>query len=775
MQDLSRRRDRLVTVTLLGTIGLFAIGLGRVAQLEVAPGDMLLDQVGRRTRTSIDLAFRGPIEDRRGRVLAQSVLGHDLAVDVKVLLSQGHAISKSTDTDPRPAVAEAIASVTSLDAAAVLERLMADPDARYVRLGTAEEIDFMDVEAIRSLRIEWTGDRFIVGPRSGPVPKGDPSQRIGAVVLTERPVRHSLNDSPAASIVGSVRAVDWSPTDEELDELASDVIVDVDGIRAWLASARSGADESSLPTDLVETLSRRIAAALGADAAEVERRLSRGGGDRVRLATSQHLDPTRVRRVRSIEIAGRVVPRRHLLEIVDEDGLTRVRRRYPKQRGASGIEAARDETLRPRHGGMTRVVASRGQTLFVEDGRFEPGEDGRPVSLTIDLEIQRMVRDRLRRAMTEHLAVGGWAVVLDPQTGEILAAVDILDDDEAVRRGGWPVGFRDPARETLGPEFARNRVWTDCFDPGSTFKSLFWAWATDLGKASPDEIIDVPGGGMSGGVKVFGKRPIRDVYGYGGNPSRPSTWSLCLEKSINTGMATVAQRMTDAEMVEMFHRFGFTHRTGINVGYEGMLSYPPVEKWVPNYTKLSASFGQAVSISPLQLARAYCAIARNDGRLPVLSLVAAPLRPYETPSTPTVSATTIERTREILGRQFEGIRTKYFDGEGIPYTAFGKSATAQWSKYETDESTGEARNVGYHEDRYLSSYVGAAPFDEPRIVVALGLQDPMKGEGANADLGGRGHLGSYSAGRPVHDLLGEILTYLGVPADRAVTTTDDAG
>jgi cell division protein FtsI/penicillin-binding protein 2 len=131
----------------------------------------------------------------------------------------------------------------------------------------------------------------------------------------------------------------------------------------------------------------------------------------------------------------------------------------------------------------------------------------------------------------------------------------------------------------------------------------------------------------------------------------------------------------------------------------------------------------------------------------------------------------IMKTRDILRRQFEKVRKDYFGDEGIPYTAFGKSATAQWSRFDVDEETGEARNVGYHEDRYLSSYVGAAPFDEPRIVVAFGLQDPLKGEGANAYAGRaggapRGHLGSYAAGRPVHDLLGSILTYLGVPADR---------
>lgn len=779
--DGRRRRDRIVTATLLGTIGCLVIGLGRVAQLETAPGEVLLDQIGRRTRTSIDLAFRGAIKDRRGRTLAESVPGHDLAVDVKVLLEQARTISGAEDADPRPALAEAIARVTSLDGGEMHDLLAEDDDARYVRLGTAERIDFIDVEALRAFRIEWKGDRFVVGPGVRPRPKGDRSRKIGALVLTERPVRRGLRDSPAASIVGAVRAVEWSPSDPELDRLASDVVVDPGAIRAWLDSI-PGDDETPTerPTTLESDLGAALGAVLGADAAEIERRLLRSGDEPIRLAAAEHLDPWRVRRIRSISLGGRTVPRRFLLDIVDEDGLEALRRQYPKQRGASGVEAARDEDLRERHGRMIRTVAAGSQTLFVEDGGFEAGEDGRDISLTIDLEIQRIVDARLRRAMEEHQAVGGWAVVLDPQTGEILAAVDVLDDEAAVERGGWPEGFRDRAREELGPEFARNRTWTDTFDPGSTFKSLFWAWATDLGKASPEELIEVPGGGMAGGVKMFGKRPIRDVFGYGGDPNRPSTWSLCLEKSINTGMATVARRMDNEQMVEMFRRFGLTRPTGIDVGYEGRLAHPAVDQWVPNYTKLSASFGQAVSITPLQLARAYCALARDDGRLPMLSLVSAPLRPYETPSTPTVSEATARATREILGRQFESIRDKYYDGEGIPYTAFGKSATAQWSDHrietvvdEAGDSVEVSRNVGYHEDRYLSSYVGAAPLEDARIVVAFGLQDPLKGRGANADLDGRGHLGSYAAGRPVHDLLGEILTYLGVPADRA--TVEPAG
>ncbi len=766
MTSSARRRDRIITLSLLGTIGFFGVGLTRVVQLKAAPADALVERIGRRTRTDLDLAFRGPIVDRRGRDLAYSVLGHDLAVDVKVLCEQAVAISKDPEADPRPALAAALASTTSLDEAEMLARLMKDRTARYVRLGTAEEIEFLDLEAVRSLRIQQAGDEWRVTSRVGEILRNDPSKRVNAVILTERPVRHHLTDSPAASLVGAVRAVEWSPSDAELDLLASDVLVDVAAILDWVADD----DEQVDTRAVIHDLATEIASALGADTAEVERRLARFSGDPVRLAVAANLSPERIRRVRSISIFGRTVPRAYLVEIVDRVGLDHLRRRYPEQSGASGIEAARDDILRPHHGSMTRVVAAGGQTLFVEEGRFEAGRDGGQVALTIDLTIQRMVRDRLQQAIGEHEAVGGWAVVLDPKTGEILAAVDILDDEKAQSRGGWPIGYRDPTREKLGDEFARNRVWTDCFDPGSTFKAFFWAWATDLGRAKPGEIIDVPGGGLAGGVKAFGKRRIRDVYGYGGNPDRPVTWEMCLEKSINTGMATVAQRLSDQQMIDMFDRFGFTHRTGINMGYEGTLAHTPISTWVPNYEKLSASFGQGVTITPLQLARAYCALARNDGRLPMLTLTEMALRPYETPSTPTVSPQTVLRTREILQRQFENIRTKYFDGEGIPYTAFGKSATAQWSRFDIDEKTGEARNVGYHEDRYLSSYVGAAPFDEPRIVVALGLQDPLRGEGANAYSGSgsapRGHLGSYAAGRPVHDLLGAILTYLGVPADR---------
>jgi hypothetical protein len=123
----ARRRDRIVTATLLGTVGLFAVGLGRVAQLEIAPASELVQHVGRRTRTSSDLAFRGPIVDRRGRVLAQTVLGHDLAVDVKVLCDQAVEMSDDPAADPRPALAAALAFVqpfTDADASASAGNLL---------------------------------------------------------------------------------------------------------------------------------------------------------------------------------------------------------------------------------------------------------------------------------------------------------------------------------------------------------------------------------------------------------------------------------------------------------------------------------------------------------------------------------------------------------------------------------------------------------------------------------------------------------------------------
>ena len=924
--------ERIARYTLLGIIGFLGIGLGRVAQLELAPADELVDHLGRRTRVDKQLHWRGDIVDRRNRCLAMSKLGYAIAIDLKVLgdrMEGAGLLSESSDpefvhdygrawTRRLDQVARTLAADLALDRSVVFEKLvMAGRNERHLVLGTGMGVDDPEfIETVRKLRIkddEASEDRPIQGliveegePGSGYdlaidlqtlgdgmeearllpedlsrstdrrldhrhleawtarldqvaeqladeldleravvfekmvkagrnrrylvlAPEVDAdvpdlprkirglriqpeSWRIQGLVLDERPIRKVIDDPSMEAIIGSVGAVDWSPPPEEYDRIESNLRVDVPRFMEWarrhhpeiedplhrlaekIAAVLDDFFNQDENLDTRDTITPRIAMALE-QAAEAGEPWSPN-------LPAQLLETRHRRRFRQITLQpessrkdeagsdvngeetpvdGRPghrsatpfpsVPREYILEFDDPEALRILRTRYPDQVGSSGIEWERNDTLRQRHGSLERTVAARGDTLYLES--FERGRDGDAVQLTIDVNIQQIVRQRLEQAIEDHLAVGGWAVVADPRTGEILAAVDIFDNAEARERGGWVEGMLDPRRDQIGPAHGRSRIWTDAYEPGSTFKTIFWAWSRHLGRVGQDEKVNIG----SNNAKYFGKRKIE----YIGRDSGPTEWSTILLKSINTGFATIAQRVTNQELMEMCERFGVGAPTGINMGVDRngpdrsrLGSSPSLALLERSATgeRLSMSFGYSVSLTPLQLVRAYCAIARNDGRLPLMSIVSPEVRAFETPSFTTVHPEIVLETRTVLTEQFEKVRERVEKngGKPIPYTAFGKSGSAYLPR--RGEDGGPA---GYHKDplppRYLSSYVAGAPFDDPRIVVAVGIQDPLPGQGANADIEYPvgtpiGHLGSYSAGRPAHDIIGSVLEMLGVPADR---------
>ncbi|MEE2895263.1 MAG: penicillin-binding transpeptidase domain-containing protein [Planctomycetota bacterium] len=768
-------KDRVARWALFGTIGLLGLGLARVAQLEVAPAEELSDRLGSRTRSTQRLHMRGTIVDRRGNTLATSVLGHNLAIDLKYLCEKavraGILDPGFEPDDPRRLellrkVAGLIHGRTGIAEDELFERMKdAEADSQYLPLVTGLDTDQLHPSELSSLAIDFAG-------MERPV-------RIHGLVLEERPIRKTLDLASIAPLVGAVQSVGWRPTENELDRVPSDLAVDVPGFLDWAGR------EVPRMGDPLDALARELAEALlpdPLDRGDLERlrrglldRLEGTAGETLLLLPADQLDAADRRRIRRIAFEvdsggedepaaiTEVVPRRLLLRYADPVMLESLMARYPVQRGASGIEYVLDETLRPRHGSLERTVAVGGDTLFVGPDGYERGRDGEHVQITIDLAIQQIVERHLRTAIEDHLAVGGWAIVADPLTGEILAAVDILDNDEAEARTGWVAASLDGDRDDLGPAHGRNRIWTDTYEPGSTFKSIFWAWARELGRNDPAEPVDI---GAHGSTR-FGSRTIE----YVGNADRLTDWRTCLLKSINTGFATVAGRMSNQELVEMCDRFGVGLPTGVMMPAEGRSPVDPKLLESPTGERLSMSFGYSVALTPLQLVRAYCPIARNDGRLPRMTLVSPDIRMHEAAATPALSPAIARETRAVLAEQFDRVRDRLVkEGrEGTPYRAWGKSGTAYMPRGDAD-----GNHAGYHKaplpPRYLSSYIAGAPFDDPRIIVAMGIQDPKPGEGANAAISFRGaptgHFGSYSAGRPVHHVLTEVLQYLGVPADR---------
>ena len=917
--------ERIARYTLLGIVGLLGIGLGRVAQLEIAPAEELVDHLGRRTRVNKQLHWRGDIVDRRNRCLAMSELGYAVAIDMKVLgdrMESAGILPVSPDRDVAhihgkawasrlDQVAGVLSEHLGLQRSVVFERMvMAGRNDRKVVLATgigaddpgfpktvrdlkidveesaegslegwtiqgltvnegklgydltidlqvlgdrmetarllpepgvaapnlrathdyleqwtarinqvatvlAEELDLERTEILRRMTKAGRNRRYLVlatevDTNDTEFPRtirnltlgGDEFEkpwRIQGLVLDERPIRKVINDSGMEWIIGSVGAVNWSPPPAEYDRIQSRLRVDVPGFLEW-AEAKHPEIHDPLPR-----LAERIAEVLGEffnHDPKITPRIAmaleqaRNGEPWSPNLPAQLLETKHRRMLREITLEPKQrnfdpeerrsdgrdgktpprhfpsVPRNLILELDDPEALRILRNRYPDQVGTSGLEWERNETLRQRHGSLERTVAAGGDTLYLES--FEPGRDGETVRLTIDVNIQQIVRKRLEKAIKDHLAVGGWAVVADPRTGEILAAVDIFDNKEARRRQGWVADMLDPRRDSIGPAHGRSRIWTDTYEPGSTFKTIFWAWSRHLGRVGLDEKVDIG----SNNAKYFGKRKIE----YIGRDSGPTEWSTILLKSINTGFATIAQRVTNEELMEMCRRFGVGAPTGINMGVDrngpdrSRLGSSPSRALLERSAtgeRLSMSFGYSVSLTPLQLVRAYCAIARNDGRLPLMSLDSPEVRtPEKTPAFPTVDPEIVLETRAVLKKQFEKVRDRVAENgrKPIPYTAFGKSGTAYLPRGDAD-----GKRDGYHKDpltaRYLSSYVAGAPFDDPRIVVAVGIQDPLAGQGANADIEYPvgtpiGHLGSYSAGRPAHDIIGSVLEMLGVPPDR---------
>jgi len=402
--------------------------------------------------------------------------------------------------------------------------------------------------------------------------------------------------------------------------------------------------------------------------------------------------------------------------------------------GQSGAEARHEVRLRHREGSIGFRRDARGRTLEVFEGGFVPPEDGDDVRLSIDMVVQAAAEASLSEAIERSNAAGGQVVVVDLVDGGLLAVVDLIRP-EAGRDGA----ASDPLRRE-DPALARPRAVTDPYEPGSTFKPFVWAYAVELGVVDPDEVLQTPSAAPLVLRDGRSARRIRDVRYYG-----PSSWRKVLVKSLNTGMAIVSQRMSDAQMQECLRRFGFGTATGCGLAGESAGIVTPASDWKRLYSQISVSFGQEIGVTAMQMLRAF-AVLCGDGTLPTLHFGTPPdwTRPEVV-----VSPRTARIAREAMEQvMLEGTGRK---ARSDRYRIFGKSGTAQLVR---------ADGGGYHEDRYRSSFIGAAPFERPRIAVICVVDDPDKEAVPEAYGGGA------LAGPVVRDVIDATLDHLGVPPDR---------
>ena len=480
----------------------------------------------------------------------------------------------------------------------------------------------------------------------------------------------------------------------------------------------------------LQTIAATIANVIGGDPVEYDQKILKREDTRY-VVLKQLLNDGEIEALTKADIRGVGLEPRLVRDYVNESvGGILIGKVGFEHTGQGGMEHRFEKRLSPDDGEFKYLRDSRGRPLWLQASGYFPHDDGDDVRLSIDLVIQEIAERNLRESVEKNNAGGGRAIVLDIATGEILAICDILRERE-----GWDEFTEDKARE-IHPSLGRNRCATDPYEPGSTFKPFIWSQATEMDRARLDEVLPTPENPV---YRTSKGRSIRDSHYYG-----PSTWELVLIKSMNSGMAHVAERLSHKEMQAIVREFGFGQLTGAGLPGEsaGLITSPT--NW-NHYTQTSVSMGHEIGVTPLQMVQAFSVFAR-DGTMPDLRLTALQDSQNRVPLVRRVldKETAVLTRRTMRKVMTEGTGRK---SQSEKYQLFGKSGTAQLPKKD---------GGGYHESRYVSSFIAGAPLEEPNLVVLCVIDDPDK-EIA--------HYGGIVAGPTVRDIMDESLEYLGVSTD----------
>ena len=354
--------------------------------------------------------------------------------------------------------------------------------------------------------------------------------------------------------------------------------------------------------------------------------------------------------------------------------------------GQEGMDLAFNKDLAGRPGSR-RVIKDRLGRIVEDVGQQVPPVEGKDLQLSIDSKVQFFAYQQLRESVLQNKAKAGSVVVLDAQTGEVLALANYPSYDPGRRRN-------------LTGGQLRNRALTDTFEPGSTMKPLVVSLALDKGLVTPDTVIAT----APGTITISGST-IRDDH-----KSTSLTVSQVIQKSSNVGAVKMAMQMQPREMWELYSQVGFGQRPQVH--FPGVVSgrLRPYKSWRP-IEQATMSYGYGLSVSLFQLAHAYTVFAR-DGEIVPLTLLKA------TGPVAGVRLMKAKTAREM--RQMLHLVT--LNG--------GTAPRAQTMGYSVGGKTGTAHKQegkGYAEHKYRGVFVGLAPIDKPRIVVAVMIDEPSAG------------------------------------------------
>ena len=384
--------------------------------------------------------------------------------------------------------------------------------------------------------------------------------------------------------------------------------------------------------------------------------------------------------------------------------------------GQEGIELAQQPWLAG-SAGSRRVIINRRNEAVEDVAAIRAPQAGRDLALAIDTRLQYLAFRELKAAVELHKAKAGGLVILNVATGEILALANLPT-------------YNPNRRDKVARDRMRNRALTDVFEPGSTLKPFTIAAALDAGRIRPDTVIQTAPGTMT-----IGSATIHDAH-----PQGALTVEQVIQKSSNVGAAKIALGLPSETMWEMFSEAGFG--TAPKTGFPGEVAgrLRPAKSWKP-IEQATMAYGHGISVNLVQLARAYTMFA-TDGEVKPATLfktdgfVAG--RPVLKPET----ALAVRRMLELAT---------------LPG---GTAPKAQVVGYRVAGKTGTAHKLEGHvySNRYVSAFVGFAPASQPRLIVAVMIDEPSSGA----------YYGGDVAAPVFSNVMGAALRTLGVPTDAPI-------
>ena len=385
--------------------------------------------------------------------------------------------------------------------------------------------------------------------------------------------------------------------------------------------------------------------------------------------------------------------------------------------GQEGMELAFDKELGGK-AGSRRVIKDRLGRVVEGVGVETPPQEGQDIQLSIDSKVQFFAYQKLRDQVAAFKAKAGSVVVMDAHTGEVLALAN------------YP-SYDPNNRSRLTGEQLRNRAITDTFEPGSTMKPITIGTALELGRVKNTTVIDT-----TPGRYAIGGFTITDTHNYGA-----LTVDGVIQKSSNVGALKVAQKMSAQEMWNVHSALGYGQKPQISFPGSASGRLRPWKSWKP-VEQATIAYGYGLSASLFQMARSYTVFS-NDGNVIPATMLKSPGRPA---GTPVFSKKTAELVRHMLWLA-AGPGGTGQKAQTVGYSIGGKSGTAR-----------KQQGKGYAAGKYRSWFTGIAPIENPRIIVAVMIDEPSQGS----------FYGGTVAGPVFSEVVQQTLRLMGVQPDMTV-------